>query len=130
MISYEALKNLTDEDIAELEELRAIAAEAEEAEKLIKETWHSRVIWEDDENGITETLSNGEKWTIQVAGKGYYTLLCDASTIFDYLYAEYVHNEKRPCALKDRKVSRMAEICDYFRKFLKRTREEHDGVAE
>lgn len=131
MISYEALRNLTDVDIAELEELRAIATEAEEAEKLIKEACTLKAtIWEDEEEGATATLSYDGKWTIELAGKGCYTSSCDASTIFDHFYAEYVHKDKRPCALKDEKVGLMAEVCYYFRKFLKQMQEEHDGVAE
>lgn len=132
MVSYEMLNNLTEKEVGDIAKLRTFADKARIAEEQIKETWTFEagekevVVWEDDEDGATALLSHDGKWRIEVAGKGSYTLSCDASTIFDHFYAEYVYKDERPRALLDEKIGTMAEVCEYLKKFLKHTEEKYD----
>ncbi len=127
MVSYDALKNLTDEDIAMLGELRQILEEAEGAEELIKYTWLFKagekevMVWKDDEEGVREFVSYDGNWRRDVAGWGCVIVKCDAATIFEYFKAEFLFKNYCACVVDDDEMAKKAGICKHLRKFVERT---------
>lgn len=135
MITYEMLKNLTDEDIAAAPELRPIAKEAEEAAKLIKETWtfkcgqSSRLIEEDEEEGIKWYMRYDGSLRIDVEGYGYCIINCNAGEIFEYIKAEHLYKEDLPCNKENEQLAAMANWCKHFRHFLTVTEAEYCSMS-
>ncbi len=136
MINYEMIKNLTDEDVAKLSEFRPIAKEAEEAERMIRETWLFKScqdtikVWESDDGCVKEYMGYDGRWRRDVAGEGYSIVDCEAKEIFDYFKAEWLFKNYCGCVREDDdETAKMAEVCSHFREFLKRTEEKHSKIA-
>lgn len=137
MISYYAFKELEKEDANRIGDIHAILEEAEEFEKLIKSNWcinskdGSAVVWKNRGMGATEYLTYDGVWHKDISGEGkYVTVDCNAATIFEYLKAEYLLKNYCACAIEDGEVVDKAEICSYFREFVKNAQEKHGGVSE
>ena len=130
MITYEAIKSLEGMNDKTFKELRELAKEAEDIEKLIKETWKFKrgetiikVLESSKSDKIEEDLTIGGLW---MRGKdNFYDICisCIAAEIFKYLLAEFMVNNKLPCV--DGRTSEMAETCEHFKEFLRRTEQKH-----
>lgn len=135
MVTYDALKSLTEQDIAMFGEIRPILNEAEETERLINDTWLFRagekevMVWKDDEEGVREFVSYDGNWRRDVSGWGCNIVKCDAATIFEYFKAEFLFKNYCACVVDDDEMAKKAGICKHLRKFVERTREKHDGAT-
>ena len=131
MITYEAIKSLEGINYETFNELKNLAKEAEDAEKLIKSTWKFQSeekiidVLEGNESGNTrEFLTIDRLWVREEGGNSYSGVQCSADKIFECFVAEFLFKNNYGCVREDAdETVKKAEMCSYLRGFLERSKE-------
>lgn len=132
--TMEEIMNMKVDEILLLNELVGVAREAKEAAKLISEIYSKAFgineekieVWHDSDNYNYEYLTHNGFWQARYLHQTY-DVECTADGIFEYFKAEYLVNNnyvarcKNGCYLTEE--GEKAEIAEYFRAFVSRTKE-------
>ena len=135
MVDIEKIMSLTTDEIKIASELYKFQKEAEEAERLIRETYHSFGIQEEKiEVGTSEYGKNTEYLTHSGIWQARYLnincdIVCSEAEIFRVFAIEYfVKNKVLKCfeGINYTKEGDMARACKFFRAFIERTRNKYE----
>ena len=129
MVDIKKISSLTPEEIKAVVPLNDIVKEAEEANKIIFETYlfkakqHDLTVYSDGSN--TETFSHNGIWKANY-NHHEYTVTCTKEGIYEIFLAEYLVSKKYVKEMENELLTEFGEkneTAGYFRDFLTRTME-------
>lgn len=128
MINYDAIKEMTPDDIPVMSDLLFLAEKAKKAEEQIRETYlfhigeENIVVWHDGENN-RESLTYNGVWQLRHLSRRF-DVKCTAASIFEFMKADYLVRNGYVKS-SGTKEAEQARAYGYFKNFLKRTYEKY-----
>ena len=129
MVDMRKVDSLSPEEIELVVKLRSILTEAEETVALIQKAYKFSmkelkiVVWSDV--STTEYLSHNGVWQGVYSGKKY-EVVCSVQDVYEYLKAKYLVDNRFVSSSEINGIpteyGEKAIVCDYFLKFVERTK--------
>lgn len=140
-VDFKKLQSLTPDEMIIASVLARAAKEAEEAKKLIYETFlfrigeKEKVVWQNGHDNY-EKITHDGRWIGHYNRKGEYTIRCqeECPDIYSFFYAQILVEEgyvnANDMASKTTTYAEMCAIATYFRAFLDRTNKEKNKMEK